>query len=113
MTAVRIKIGDLVVRASLNDSNTAQRIKAALPFESKAQRWGDEVYFSVPVEAGKENAQEDVPSGTVAYWLAGKALCLFFGQKPYGAVNVVGVLEGDPTVLAATVEGQFVRVETA
>ena len=106
MTAVRIKIGDLVVRASLNDSNTAQRIKAALPFESK-------VYFSVPVEAGKENAQEDVPSGTVAYWLAGKALCLFFGQKPYGAVNVVGVLEGDPTVLAATVEGQFVRVETA
>ena len=32
----------------------------------------------------------------VAYWPPGKALCLFFGQRPYSPVNVVGEIEGDP-----------------
>ena len=111
MKRLRITIGDLAVTATLNDSTTARLIEVGLPFESKAQVWGDEVYFSIPVEAGEEDAKENVPSGTVAYWPPGKALCLFFGQKPYSAVNVVGKLDGDPTVLAAVAEGGPVRVE--
>jgi hypothetical protein len=113
VTRLRITVGDVVVHATLDDSNTAVLLKSALPFESKAQRWGDEVYFQVPLEAGEENAQEDVPSGTVAYWPPGKALCLFFGQKPYSAVNVVGQMEGDPRVLANSKDGEPVRVERA
>ena len=57
--------------------------------------------------------QADVPSGTVAYWPPGKALCLFFGQKPYSPVNVVGRIEGDPGVLSGVGEGEAVRVEAA
>ena len=94
MTRIRITLGEVAIAATLNDSRTARLLRRALPFESVARRWGDEVYFETPVSAGEENAQADVPSGTVAYWPPGKALCLFFGQKPYSPVNIVGEIEG-------------------
>ena len=111
MTRIQITIDDVVVTAILNDSRTAGLIAAALPFDSPAQRWGDEVYFTIPVETGEEDAQADVPVGTVAYWPVGKALCLFFGQQPYSPVNIVGQIEGDPHVLAEVRDQESVRVE--
>ena len=111
MSRIRITLGDTVVTATLDDSTTAGLIRDALPFDSSAQRWGDEVYFQIPVEAGEESALPDVPSGTVAYWPPGKALCLFFGQTPYSPVNVVGQIEGDPHALGEVGDGEPVRVE--
>ncbi len=113
MTRIRITLGDMVVTATLDDTNTARLIADALPVTSTTQRWGDEVYFQIPVQADEEDARADVPSGTVAYWLAGNALCLFFGQKPYSPVNVVGRIEGDPRILANVKDGETVRVESA
>jgi hypothetical protein len=113
VTRLRVVFGQLVVTARLNESDTARRLAAALPFDSQAQRWGDEVYFSTPVKTGAEDAQAEVPSGTVAYWPPGSALCLFFGQTPYSPVNVVGQLDGDPRLLAKVKDGQAVRVEPA
>lgn len=113
MSQIQITLGDTVVTAVLDDSKTARLISDALPFDSNAQRWGDEVYFEIPLETGEENPQPDVPSGTVAYWPPGKALCLFFGQKPYSPVNVVGRIEGDPNILAKVSDGESVRVEKA
>ena len=113
MNRIRATLGEVVVTAVLNESRTAGRLWEALPFESRAQRWGDEVYFEIPVEVGEEEPQADVPSGAVAYWPPGKALCLFFGQKPYSPVSVVGEIEGDPGVLSAVDDGEAVRVEAA
>lgn len=110
---IRATFGDVVVTAVLNESSTARQLWEALPVESQAQRWGDEVYFKTPVEAGEEDPQADVPSGAVAYWPPGKALCFFFGQKPYSPVNVVGEVEGDPGVLSEVGDGAAVRVEGA
>jgi hypothetical protein len=111
MSRIRVTLGEVAVTATLNESRSARLLCEALPFESTAQRWGDEVYFSTPVETGEEDPQEDVPSGTVAYWPPGKALCLFFGQRPYSAVNVVGRIEDDPGVLGRVQDGEAVRVE--
>jgi len=113
MNRIRVTFGEVVVTAVLDESSTAARLREALPFESRAQRWGDEVYFETPVEVGEEDPQADVPSGAVAYWPPGKALCLFFGQQPYSPVNVVGEIEGDPEVLSAVDDGEAVRVEPA
>ena len=113
MSRIRVAIGQVVVHVELNESATANLIAAALPFESRAQRWGDEVYFSIPVTAEEEDPQPEAPSGTAAYWPPGKALCLFFGQRPYSPVNVVGRIEGDPNCLAVVAEGQAVLVEVA
>jgi hypothetical protein len=113
MSHIQITFNQVAVSAKLNDSKTGQLLRDALPFASTAKRWGDEVYFETPVSAGEENAQADVPSGTVAYWPPGKALCLFFGQKPYSPVNIVGEIEGDPATLAEVAEGEKVYVDGA
>ncbi len=111
MARIRVKAGAVTVTAVLNDSKTAERLLRALPFDAKAQIWGEEVYFDTPVAAGPEDPKADVPSGAVAYWPPGKALCLFFGQRPYSPVNVVGTIEGDPKALAKVGDGDAVRVE--
>jgi hypothetical protein len=111
MVQIRITLGEIVVTADLNDTDTARLIADALPIESKAQRWGHEVYFAIPVQTGEEDARAEMASGAVAYWPPGQALCLFFGQQPYSPVNVVGSLEGDPQVLGAVQAGTPVRVE--
>ena len=111
MSRLRITLGDVVVTATLNNTKTAQLIRNALPLDASAKLWGDEVYFDTPVTAGEEDPQPDVPSGTVAYWPPGKALCLFFGQQPYSPVNIVGQIDGDPNLLAQVAEGDAVRVE--
>ena len=108
---IRVSFGDVVVTAVLNDSGTARQLWGVLPVESRVKRWGDEVYFETPVEAGEEKPQAEVPSGAVAYWPPGRALCFFFGQQPYSPVNVVGEVEGDPGVLSEVADGQTVVVE--
>ncbi|HUK76241.1 MAG TPA: cyclophilin-like fold protein [Thermoleophilia bacterium] len=97
--------------AELNDSATAAAIWSVLPLESAAQTWGAEVYFSVPVDSGPEDPHAAVVSGAVGYWPPGQAVCLFFGQQPVSPVNLIGVLEGDPSVLEAVQAGQVVRLE--
>jgi hypothetical protein len=113
MGTIKVTCGAVSVTATLHGSNTARLIEQALPITSRAQRWGDEVYFSIPIEAAEEDAQAVVPPGTVAYWPPGRALCLFFGQTPYSPVNVVGSIAGDATVLAKVKEGDPVEVVSA
>ena len=97
--------------ASLNNSDTANDVWNALPVTSVADLYGREVYFPVPVKAPEEDAQPQVPSGTVAYWPPGMAMCLFFGQTPYSPVNILGYLEGDPLAWAKVRRGEPITVE--
>ncbi len=113
MPRMRIVIDAAAVELTveLNSSATAAALWSALPLESGAQTWGAEVYFSVPLQSGPEDPQATVTSGTVGYWPPGQAVCLFFGQQPVSPVNLVGVLEGEPNLLAAVRAGQLVRLE--
>ncbi len=113
MTRIKIAKRNVTVTARLGESATAGLLISALPLDSVAQVWGDEVYFPMPVDAGAEDAQADLPSGTVAYWPPAQAICLFFGQKPYSPVNVIGPVEGDPKILKGVNEGDTVSVERA
>ena len=97
--------------AELNDTKSADAVWEKLPIESEAQRWGDEVYFSIPVKAKPEKPQAKVPFGTIAYWPPGSAFCIFFGQTPYSPVNVLGRIEGDAMAFAAVEEGEKIRLE--
>ena len=118
---IRISAGDTVVTAVLNDSATADQLWGALPITGRAQTWGDEIYFSIPVKAAEEaNSQDTVDVGTVAYWPPGSALCLFWGPtpmsaageiRPASAVNVIGLIDGDPTVLGQVDDGTEIAVE--
>jgi uncharacterized protein len=99
------------VTAVLNDSATARSLLAALPIDAVAQRWGNEVYFTVPVHVGPEDPVERVAVGDIGYWPPGPAFCIFFGQQPVSAVNPLGSVEGDVTVFDGIDEGYPIRLE--
>ena len=122
MSERRIEIGADRVKivATLNQSATADALWTALPLTSSVQIWGGEIYFSTPVEAPEEDAQETVDKGAVAYWPPGQALCLFWGPtpmsrgdeiRPASPVNVVGYLEGEPGLLSQIPEGAEITVK--
>ncbi len=117
---IRITAGSEEITALLNDSGTADLVWATLPLEASASTWGDEIYFRTAVEADEENGREVVDYGDVGFWPPGQALCLFFGLtpasqgdeiRPASAVNVVGRMEGDPSVLKRVGPGSKVVVE--
>ena len=118
---IRITAGDVEVTATLVDGETADLVWDALPIESTAGTWGDEIYFSTPVSVGESADADDVQLvGAVAYWPPGQALCLFFGPTPVSvgdepratsAVNPVGMIDGDPSALRSVPSGASVRVE--
>ena len=107
----------------LEDKNprTVEAILEALPIESVAERWGDEVYFETPVSMGLENSQEVVNEGDVAFWPPGSSICIFFGPtpasrspdeiRPASPVNVFGKVVGDPKVFKKVRTGDKIRVE--
>ena len=81
--AIRITAGDVSLQAELNDSPVAAAILAALPIEASGNRWGEEIYFSIPVhEKGAPDARADMEVGELAYWPPGNAFCIFFGPTP-------------------------------
>lgn len=119
-TRIRIQAGDVTVEGVLNDTTTGKAIAAALPIDASAQTWGDEIYFSIPVTCDEENAREVVEMGDIGYWPPGSALCFFFGPtpasrgdeiRPASAVNIVGKIEGDATVLKPVPAGAKIHIE--
>ena len=120
MPRIRIMAGDVVAFAELSETSTAEAIWNALPLEALANTWGDEIYFSIPVHLEEENAQEVVEKGDLGYWPPGNAFCVFFGRtpasrgdeiRPASPVNVVGHLEGDPSVFKSVRNGEKVVLE--
>ena len=48
---ISIEIGPLSLAAELNDTPTAGKVAHILPFRTGFNTWGDEIYFTIPVEA--------------------------------------------------------------
>lgn len=124
---VRIMLADGELRARLDDSPTARAIRGALPLEAEVSRWGDELYFGIPVQiAEAPDARQDMGVGELAYWPVGAAFCVFFGPTPastgtapraYSNVNPFGRIEADEDtireVLSKVKDGEAIRVISA
>ena len=118
---IKVTVGEVEVYGELNETRTADVIWKGLPVESRINTWGDEIYFSIPVQTElEESAREVVELGDLGYWPPGNAFCIFFGPtpnsrgdeiRPASAVNVFGKVVGDPTVLKGVSSGTTVRVE--
>jgi len=116
---VRIAIGELEVEAWLNETNTATKVLETLPITSRVNLWGDEIYFPIPLETGLENAKETVTLGDIAYWPAGKAICIFLGStpisegeeiRPVSPVNVIGRVKGGQKLLGKVRQGEKITM---
>jgi hypothetical protein len=83
MPRIRFDFGSLTLDAELLDTPTARAVAAALPLESAALTWDEEVYFDVPVRVKREaDARVVVTPGEIAYWPDGPAIALGFGRIP-------------------------------
>ena len=120
---IRIKIswkgGD--ISAILNNTPTTQALIKALPIESYANTWGDEVYFSVPVSVPLEkDAKQVVDPGAICFWVEGNSLALPFGPTPISegnecrlatACNILGKIEKEPGILSSIQSGDLIKIE--
>jgi len=118
---IRILVDDLKVEAELNESETAGSVWETLPIEAKVNRWGEEIYFSIPVKSRLEKgSREIVSAGELGYWPPGPAFCIFFGPTPASrgneiraasAVNIIGKVLSDPTVFRKVQDGAKITLE--
>ena len=123
MKKISLCVGNVSLDAELLDTPTASKILEALPFESSANVWGDEIYFDIPLSLAQEpDARAEVEVGDLAYWPAGPAFCIFFGPTPvstggqpraYSPVNVFGRVLGDATRFKGVPSGAAVKVTIA
>lgn len=122
MRKIRITAGEVIATATLEDTHTAGAIWEALPIEGRANTWGDEIYFRIPVHLDEENPREIVALGDLGYWPPGTAFCIFFGPTPVSSgdqirpaspVNVFGHVDGDARVFKRVKDGERVKIERA
>jgi len=125
MAKITITVGDETFDATLDQGSAPETVRAildALPIEGRANTWGDEIYFEIPVETPLENGVETVSKGDLGYWPQGNAFCIFYGRTPMSkneeeivpasAVNPIGTIE-DPETLKGHSDGEPVRIEAA
>ena len=103
------KIGKVKAKL-LTEKNplTCKAIWDKLPFSLQLERWGEELYGSIPVSIKEENGQVDCEIGDIGYWPEGRGFCIFFGPTPvsdsdnpkaYSNVNIFAHIEGaDPKI---------------
>jgi len=123
MRQITLTIGAVRLTASLKETPTADAIWAALPIQAKAQTWGEEIYFSVPVSAKLEaDARDVVQPGELAFWCEGSAIAIGFGRTPaskgneirlVAPVNVWATTNDDVRALKAVKPGAAIAIEKA
>jgi hypothetical protein len=118
---IEIRSGSVTAVATLHANPTADAIWAALPISARVNRWGEEIYFEIPVQlAQAEDARDVLDAGELGYWPVGHAVCIFWGPTPasrageiraYSPVNVFGQLEGDPRAFDSVSGGAEIEIE--
>jgi hypothetical protein len=118
-----VTIGATKLHIELRDTPTARALVAAVPFESRAQTWGEEVYFGTPVSVPLEaDARQVVEPGSACFWTEGDAIALPFGRTPISTderpklasrCNLFGNIAGPARALAAVKSGDPIKVEVA
>lgn len=119
MRRIEIHAGNIRVLGELNNTLTADAIWEALPLSAEANTWGEEIYFSIPVQLQAEDAHAVVNLGDLGYWPPGTAFCMFFGHtpvsqgeeiRPASPVNVFGHISADLESLKQVQDGQTVTI---
>ncbi len=123
MRRIEIRSGGVTALATLHDNATADAVWAALPVAARGSRWGEEIYFEIPVHLTQANDARDVlEAGELGYWPVGHAFCIFWGPTPasrsgeiraYSPVNVFGQLEGDPRAFDGVPGGAEIEIDRA
>jgi hypothetical protein len=120
MKKIIIKTEHHEMQAELNDTKTAELIWEKLPLEGKANIWGNEIYFEVPVKTELEDGRDIINKGEIGYWPLGNAVCFFFGPTPVSQgeeiraaspVSIIGNIIEKIELLKEVKSGEKIRLE--
>ncbi|HDD64784.1 MAG TPA: hypothetical protein ENF61_01575 [Firmicutes bacterium] len=120
MRKIIIKFEKYSFEAELNESEISKKIMEKLPVTSTVRRWGEEIYFDIPVDEEIKNPVKEVNKGDIGYWPEGKCFCIFFGPTPVSKgdkiipaseVEIIGKIYGDLGILKEIKEGERVTIE--
>ena len=67
---------------------TVDNLAKALPFEGRAAKWKEEIYFETPVKLGAEKPKPKVEVGTIAYWPMGSSFASSSAQQIHTAQSM-------------------------
>ena len=117
---IQIATDEISMTAELEQNETGRSIFEALPIEGSVNRWGEEIYFSIPLELPEaSDSRQEMAVGELGYWPPGTAFCIFFGptpashdQTPRAASNVnpFGMVDGDATTFNTVSNGEKITI---
>ena len=117
---IKILTANKTIKAKLNNTETAKIIYNTLPLTSKVNKWGDEIYFSIPIKIKEEKPTNNLEIGDIAYWQPGNAFCIFFGRTPAStnnkpkaasSVTIFGKITSNIEMLKTISQGEKIKVE--
>lgn len=121
MKKLKISIKNLSIVAELNKSETAEKIHKILPIKTKITKWGNELYFTIPMHTELEaDSREILEIGELGFWPTGNAFCIFWGPTPLSTdnnpravspVNIFGKIIGDTTVFNKVLNNDNISIE--
>ena len=122
MTKVRFETPQGSFGGAFDEGEVARAIAGKLPIASTAMRWGEEIYFDVPVAMANTNPTRTVTLGDLGYWPEGPSLCIFFGKtpaskgnepRPASDITVIGHTDAPVELLRSITQGTPITVERA
>ena len=122
MMKVRFETSKGSFDGTLNEGEIAKAVVQKLPMTSTVMRWGEEIYFDVPVTMANTKPTREVKAGDIGYWPEGPSLCIFFGKtpaskgnepRPASDVTIVGHTDAPLELLRSIAEGTPITVERA
>lgn len=120
-TRITVTVGNTKLEGELADTPCGKALSALLPLRHTFNVWGDEFYFTVPLDYPLDDtATTQVSIGDIGYWPPGSALAVFFGPTPMSTgnepvpaseVNMVGHLFGDVTKLRSEKKAGSISID--
>ena len=93
MRKIALKFNEKKLILVLRDTPTADKIYNALPFESKVQKWGEEIFFNTDLNIELEkDARSVVELGEIAFWCDGSAIAIGYGKTPVSKENEIRLI---------------------
>ena len=114
MTRVRLETAQGPFDGVFDEGEIAKALVQKLPITSTVMRWGDEIYFDVPVAMANTKPTREVKVGDIGYWPDGPSLCIFFGKtpaskasepRPTSDVTIVGHADAPAALLRSIQQG--------
>ena len=119
---VVLRAGPISFSGMFSDKAISRALLQQLPISSTVNRWGDEIYFEVPVKMRNVQPTMDVKVGDIAYWPEGPCLCIFFGRtpasqrgepRPASEVTIIGHTDTSVEHLRSITEGMKIVLDYA